>query len=303
MLTDIEIAALEGHRKAKGFDGERLLESGEGAIYFGLRLLLDAGRMVREHRLASGASAVDLKEDGSPVTALEERVERHVRDLVEKLDSGAVVVGEETGGDIPEDGLAFAVDPIDGTWAFLSESETYSTTLALIRDGRTSLGMVSNPVTGEIAYCARDASSRLVRLSLYGEPDEAHSLRGSSAHPKPLLVNVHPNRRAREVVSHLYRAWSEGEVAMVRSPGGSPAWAMVEAARGHFTYVNIWSREAAKVFDLAAGAAIVRGAGGDVVGFDGLPIDCVSHRGPFVAGRERRDRDRVRALLEGIAVE
>jgi fructose-1,6-bisphosphatase/inositol monophosphatase family enzyme len=209
------------------------------------------------------------------------------------------VVGEETGGVLPSAGTAIAIDPIDGTRAFLAETETYSTTLALIRDGEIVLGMVSNPTAGEIAYAAVGGASRLIRLSTFGEPDEVSVLKRPSTGARPLLVNIHPNRHGGGVVSALYRAWGQRDIAMVRSPGGSPAWALVESARGHFVYANLWSKWPAEAFDLAAGVLIVRQAGGEVTDLAGEPIDALRHRGPFVAGIDPRMVSRVTELMRG----
>jgi fructose-1,6-bisphosphatase/inositol monophosphatase family enzyme len=196
-------------------------------------------------------------------------------------------------------GTAVAIDPIDGTRAFLAETETYGTTLAVIRDGEVVLGMVSNPTAGEIAYGVAGGASRLIRLSTFGEPDEASVLKRPATSERPLLVNIHPNRRGADLVAALYRAWERRDVAMVRSPGGSPAWALVESARGHFVYANLWSKRAAEAFDLAAAVLIVRQAGGDVYDLDGEPIDALRHRGPFVAGMDPKMIGRIAELMRG----
>ena len=80
---------------------------------------------------------------------------------------------------------------------------------------------------------------------------------------------------------------------MVRSPGGSPTWAMAEAAKGYFVYINNWSRRTVEPYDMAAGALLVRGAGGDVVNIDGAPVDVLNHQGLFVAGVDEDARNRV----------
>ena len=95
----------------------------------------------------------------------------------------------------------------------------------------------------------------------------------------------------------LYRAWERRDIDMVRSPGGSPAWALVEAARGHFVYINLWSSRPAEAYDLAAGTLIVRGAGGEVSDPTGKPIDALRHSGPFVAGLNPRTTAQVTDLL------
>lgn len=297
MLTTIERAAIDGHRRSV----EALPPTDAGAddvmAYLGLRLLLEAGQLVRERRADAGRAGVTIKEDGSPATEIEHQIESKLRGWLSVLDSDAVVVGEETGGVLPAKGTAIAIDPIDGTRAFLAETETYSTTLALIRDGKVTLGMVANPSVGEIAYATAGGATRLIRLSTFGEPDEVRVLGRPSTPERPLLINLHPSRRGAAVVNALYRAWGQRDIQMVRSPGGSPAWALVEAARGHFVYVNLWSKRAAEAFDLTAGVLIVRRAGGDVTGLDGKPIDALHHSGPFVAGLDPKATSRLTDLL------
>jgi fructose-1,6-bisphosphatase/inositol monophosphatase family enzyme len=297
LLTVIEQAAIDTHRESAELLAPPESDGDDLALYLGLRFVLEAGHLVRARRGDPSQSNVTSKKDGSPATQLEERIESQLRRWVSDLDLGITVVGEETGGALPSTGSAIAIDPIDGTRAFLAETETYSTTLALIRDGDTALGIVSNPATGEIAYATAGGESRLIRLSCFGEPDNAGTLRPGAMGASPLLVNVHPNRQGAWLLDTLYRAWQRAEVDMVRSPGGSPAWALVEVARGHFTYVNLWSKRPAQAYDLAAGALIVRRAGGDLTGLEGRPIDALNHSGPFVAGLDGEKVLRVCAVL------
>ncbi len=195
MLTAIERAAIDGHRRS--LDAAPPTDAGadDVALYLGIRLLLEAGQLVRERRGKTAQAGVTIKEDGSPATEVEHRIESRLRSWLSAVGSDAVVVGEETGGVLPTAGTAIAIDPIDGTRAFLAETETYSTTLALIRDGEVVLGMVSNPTAGEIAYAVAGGASRLIRLSTFGEPDEAGALKRPSTPERPLLVNFHPSRR------------------------------------------------------------------------------------------------------------
>lgn len=294
-LSEIETAVVAAHRRA---ESSRVAEAGtpDAWLEFGLTTLLESGRRVRQTRLAP--FDVDYKEDGSPVTRLENAVEEEVIERLKRFAPEAVVVGEETGGILPDSGLALAVDPIDGTWAFLGRTESIATTLAVFREGVPFIGMVSNPATGEVAYAVEGDPTRLLQLSLYGEEDQALGLPLPGSGRGPILVNLHPARRGLRVVARLYDAWESGEVRMVRSPGGSPAWAFLEAAKGSFVYANLWSKRPAEAYDLAAGVLLLRGAGGEVTGLDGQPIDLVSHSGPFVAAVHADRRHAVTELLQ-----
>ena len=86
MLTELEIAALADHRAQRAIAGQGGDEEA-AAVYFGLRLLLESGRLVRSRRNRIRAMDVEFKEDGSPATRLEaeiESLEQRVRELTDR---------------------------------------------------------------------------------------------------------------------------------------------------------------------------------------------------------------------------
>ena len=296
-LTKLERACIDAHRNGNGTDTAGGTTGGEAEwLRFGLSVLLETGRMVRGIRLLPMDEAVRFKSDGSPVTALECRIEALVRERLTDFCPDAGFVGEEFGGTLPPWGFAAALDPVDGTWSLVNRTETCTTGLAFFHDGEAFLGMVLNPATGELAYAARDTGTRLLQISLFGEDDAAFPLPGDRVRPRALLVNLQPSRDAQGMVGGLFEAWRKGDVSMVKLPGGSPLWAMLEAAKGSFVYVNLWSRRAAYPYDLAAGIMLVRGAGGDVTDLAGKPIETTGHRGPFVAGIDEEARRKIAAI-------
>ena len=303
MLNELERACIEAFRSGAVSEPQRSKKESEAWIEFGLTLLLDASRIARERSSAFGLERVELKGDGSPVTPLELEVESLLRARLQAFDPSATVMGEETGGALNNSGLTVAIDPMDGTWSFLTGTATYTMVLALFRDGTPVLGMVSNPSTGQLGYATRGGESRLVQLSVFGEPDSASSLPDYQSRCATVLVNVHPSRRGRPLVKALYEAWQQESIGMVRSPGGSPSWAFLEAARGSFVYLNLWSTVPSQPYDLAAGVLLVESAGGSVVDLRGEPIDPVSHLGPVIAGVDRTAREKVAEIARRVVEE
>jgi myo-inositol-1(or 4)-monophosphatase len=302
MSAEAEFAALEGAALAGFRAGSEIAkrDGGDRADWasFGLRSLLEACRELREHS-AGFASQILQKADGSPATLLEAQVEEALQRRLAAFEPSATFVGEELGGPPPAAGWSVAMDPIDGTWAFLNETSTWSCTLAVFRDGRPFAGFVANPATGEIAYAVEGGPARFLRVSTFGESDFAMNLGGRPSPARRPLVNLHPNRAGSAVHAALLEAWQRDEVSSVRSPGGSPAWSLLEAARGHYVYVNIWSERPAQPFDLAAAALLLRCAGGDVTDLDNRSIDSATHAGPWVAGLSAESRERVAAIVKG----
>jgi len=294
VLTSVEKACLDGFRK-----GEEIGDAGGNSswVNFGLRLLLETGAIVRDMRLTLTADTVHFKDDGSPWTEQERQVEALAKDRLSSFCPEAAFVGEESGGELPDKGLALAMDPVDGTWSLINHAETCTNTLAGFRDGKVFFGMIQNPVTGEVAYASAGEGARLIQLSLFGEPDRACDLPCQRVRADSVLVNLQPQRNAADATRDLFAAWRDGAVNMMKLAGGSPSWSLLEAAKGNFAYVNLWTTKPSDPFDLAAGVLLVREAGGDVTNIDGTPIDAATHRGPFIAAMDPRTRDKLAGIV------
>lgn len=180
-------------------------------------------------------------------------------------------------------GLSAAIDPIDGTWAYINRFDSIASSLLFTKDGKPHLGMVLNPSTGEIAYGGYNIGGRLIQFSLFGEPDKATNLPMDKGNPASRLINVHPRRIDFGLLEHIRDLWKKRVIHFVRSPGGSPSLSLLETAKGSSNYINLWTQKAAKPYDLAAATLLLRSAGGEVFDTQGLPINPLNHSGPFFA--------------------
>jgi fructose-1,6-bisphosphatase/inositol monophosphatase family enzyme len=298
MLTPLEKNCIDRFRKGQEFADA----GGESSwIDFGLRLLLETGAIVRDMRLTATAAAVRFKDDGSPWTQQERQIEALAQGRLASFCPDATFVGEESGGELPPKGLALAMDPVDGTWSLVNHAETCTNTLAVFRDGKVFVGMIQNPVTGEVAYASEGNGARLIQLSLFGEPDRACDLPRERVRAESVLVNLQPQRNAADAARDLFAAWQDGAVNMMKLTGGSPSWSLLEAAKGSFAYVNLWTAKPSDPFDLAAGVLLVREAGGEVTSLDGIPIDAATHSGPFIATMDVTTRDKLAGIIRRLS--
>lgn len=116
------------------------------------RLADASGAIVRPY-FRSGVAVSD-KPDLSPVTVADEAAEREIRRLLEMACPDHGILGEEFGAEkIGGDGSArefvWVIDPIDGTRSFICGVPTFTTLIALLRDGEPILGVIDQPVSGE----------------------------------------------------------------------------------------------------------------------------------------------------------
>lgn len=282
-LKPIEKEALDEFRGEGSFTHKfSRPHSQDDWLHFGLVVLLKAGSMIRKKRLAPMVSQVRIKNDGSPVTKTDQAVEDFIRNELAHFSTDSILVGEESGGLLPDSGLAMAIDPIDGTWAFINRSGAIATSLVLFHDKKPFLGMVFNPVSGEMGYGGENFNARLVQVSMFEEDDQGFDLPLDNSMSGSILVNLHPQRHAIDIMQSFYKLWRDKKISMVQSVGGSPSLALLEVAKGCYGYVNLWSKKPAAPYDLSAGILLVRSSGGEVMDVHGKPIQALNHNGPFI---------------------
>ena len=95
------------------------------------------------------------------VTAADRASETLIRDRLAELWPGVPILGEEGGGDTTTDGLAWVVDPIDGTVNYLYGYPSYAVSVAAQVDGVSVAGAVVEPVSGRSWTAARGHGARL----------------------------------------------------------------------------------------------------------------------------------------------
>lgn len=93
--------------------------------------------------------AMEIKADGSPVTAIDRAVEAALREIIAREAPGHGVLGEEFPAEGLEREFVWVLDPIDGTKQFAAGLPGFGVLIALCRAARPVLGVIEQPLTGE----------------------------------------------------------------------------------------------------------------------------------------------------------
>jgi fructose-1,6-bisphosphatase/inositol monophosphatase family enzyme len=96
----------------------------------------------------------ELKEDRSPVTKIDRKIELDFRVAVEQRFPKHSVLGEEFGLTGNEVEFTWVIDPIDGTQSLVNRVPTFGTFLALLHEGEPVLGIIDIPVLDRSVYGA-----------------------------------------------------------------------------------------------------------------------------------------------------
>lgn len=211
-----------------------------------------AGELVREHdrcprlvRCKNGMKDLVTETDGA--------VEAMLRQSLSALVPEASFLGEEGSPDAGLSGLAWVVDPLDGTTNFAHGVPFVATSVALCRDGNPLLGVVNLPLLGELFSAAKGHGASLngapMRVSEVGALEAALLSTGF-----PYRIEEHKDAILRQLSLALSQAQG------VRRAGAAALdLAFVACGRyeGFFEFaLNAW--------DTAAGVLLVQEAGGRV---------------------------------------
>src|SRR5262249_37481848 len=119
------------------------------------------------------------KPDLTPVTEADRAVEESIRTQLARARPDDAVLGEEEGATgSGASGRRWIVDPIDGTKGYARGIPVWATLIAVERDGRLDVGVVSAPALGARWWGMRDEGAfrdgEPVRVSEVSRLEDAH---------------------------------------------------------------------------------------------------------------------------------
>jgi fructose-1,6-bisphosphatase/inositol monophosphatase family enzyme len=249
----------------------------------------------RFRRLA--ADDIEEKSPGDLVTVADRESEKLITAGLLALLPDATVVGEEAAEDdprllrhVPDAGPVWLVDPVDGTGNFAAGREPFAVMVALLRGGEPVAGWILDPLAESMvtAEAGSGAYRDGVRVSAPGDRLPLSELRGAvmaKYFPEPLRAEA------------LARGKALGEVLPGHHCAGREYPDVVD---GEQDFVVFWRT---KPWDHAAGALVVREAGGVVRDLSGAEYRPATQRPGLIVARTAEVWSDVHAaLFEGAPI-
>jgi histidinol-phosphatase len=193
---------------------------------------------------------VVLKPDQTPVTQADREAEAVIVERLRAAFPDHGVLGEEHGQQGPRE-RCWIIDPIDGTKNFVRRIPVWATLLALEDRGEVVVGVVHNPVTGELYRARRGGGAwsgstalRVSDVAALGAAQFLHSglnLLRASGHWDALVRLVDATERQRGFGDYLgYALVAEGKAEIyaevdLKPWDLAPCKLLVEEAGGRFT--------------------------------------------------------------------
>lgn len=202
------------------------------------------------------------KPDRSFVTAADVAVEQLLVERISARYPDHGIVGEELGEHGADREFVWLLDPIDGTGVFLAGLPTWGVSVGLVRNGKPYLGVINQPASND-CYWASEAGA-------FWNDQRIHVSQATAFDSNDWIAL--PSR------GHLdYRIDFPAKMRAL----GSVAGHLCYVARGVCVGALLGGTGGGRLWDIAAGLAILQAAGGVTYRLrDGQPLDTV----PMLAG-------------------
>jgi len=201
---------------------------------------------------------VEQKGRNDFVSEADHAAEQAIISTIRKHYPDHAIEAEESGSDGESD-YTWIIDPLDGTTNYLHSFPVFCVSVALSHKGRVEHGVVYDPLRQEIFSASRGQGAQLDgrKIRVSGCKDIERALVGTGFPYRDANLKFEPYMNM--LVSALH------QTAGVRRPGAA-ALDLCYVAAGR---LDAFWETGLKSWDMAAGALIVREAGGIVSGLDG----------------------------------
>lgn len=227
------------------------------------RLALEAGDAIMEI-YQGGDLDVEAKADDSPVTAADKAADAIIATGLRDAFPDMMLVTEEQAASHKLTGDTFLiVDPLDGTKEFIHRRGDFTVNIALVEKGVPTRGVVYAPAKGRMFLTLADGTS---------VEESGPFERGAMGPTQPISVADADNSALMVVASKSHRDQATDDyinkyaVKDMKSAGSSLKFCLVATGEA-----DLYPRLGRTMeWDTAAGHAVLAGAGGKVLRFEGL---------------------------------
>ena len=229
----------------------------ENYLEFAKSLARKGGAILKENFGKLDDSQIELKGAHDIVTVIDKKVEQMYVDEIRKVFPDHGIIGEEGTSENPDTEFVWVLDPLDGTKNYTIENPFFCTSICLLQNKEPVVAVIYEPATDNLYSAAKGGGTKKndkqVHVSKKDELKQSMILYCHAASPEAI-------RKAERYVVELKLA--SKDAARLRSAGSEMALVAKGACEAYLmNHLPLW--------DLAAGALLVREAGGKATDFEG----------------------------------
>lgn len=195
------------------------------------------------------------KEDGSPVTDADINISKLIVEGLSQITPGVMIISEEDKF-IPKyaSNIFWLIDPIDGTNSYIDGEFTYTVNIGLVIDNISQYGFVYQPSSQVLYYTNHNKQFIMEVVGEIVEESQA-----------PSVMKAVLSTRANDVALGVL---AENDINEYEIISGAIKFGLIASGAA-----DIWPRTGTTMeWDTAAGQALIKASGGEVVDFEGKEL-------------------------------
>ena len=204
---------------------------------------------------------IEIKEDKSPVSNGDLKVNKLITDKIKKLTPNLPIISEET-VDLKTKNKAkifWLIDPIDGTKEYIAGKDEYTLNAALVINTVPVLGVVGVPKKNRLFYTYGPGESYLIENKI------TQKIKCKKQQPKGQIVALSSVIKPSDTILNKLKEFNVSSIVKMAS-----SYKFCVIATGEYDIYA--ARERANEWDYAAGHAVAQNAGAIIKTLDGKPF-------------------------------
>ena len=224
-----------------------------------IKTFIDAGDIALELR-DKGLKKI-IKDDNTPVTNGDLEVNKIITNKLKEITPEIPIVSEEVSDNKNSNNLStfWLIDPIDGTYDYLNNKEEFTLNAGLIVNKKPEIAIINAPAKKRLFYTFGINNSFELKDNVETKLDS-----GADSNNKELSALVYSDNIKREI-KDIHNNYNIKKITKMKS-----SYKFCVIASGEFDLYVADPR--ASEWDIAAGDAILKNAGGSVKDMDGNEI-------------------------------
>jgi len=217
-----------------------------------------AGALIKKSFGTISSDSIKNKEPFDFVTIIDKQAEQIIIDLVQKNFPTHAIYAEESGASEIKYDSRWIIDPLDGTTNFIHTFPHCAISIAYEQAGELALGVIYDPFRDDLFYGEKGKGAFFNRRPMQVSQQSVLS--------QSLIATGFPFRN-KKLLDQYWQSLSAifQEVCGIRRTG-SAALDLAYTAKG--TFEGFWELKLSP-WDIAAGAVLLREAGGTITDFEG----------------------------------
>ena len=211
--------------------------------------------------LFSKGLEIEIKEDNSPVSNGDLRVNEIITKKIKELTPNIAIISEET-VDLKiknKEKIFWLIDPIDGTKEYIAGKDEYTLNAALVINTTPVLGMVGVPKKNRLFYSYAPGESYLI------EAEKIKKLNCTKKQPRGRIVALSSVIKPSDLILNKLKEYNVNSIVKMAS-----SYKFCVIATGEYDIYA--AKERANEWDYAAGHAVAQNAGAIIKTLDEKPF-------------------------------